>query len=111
VKKDRIDDVRALVFRALANDYRLKIAERLLEGEAQVSELCRAASGLPGTVSQHLRYFKEANLVACRVQGSARYYRLIHTDEVVALLEAARDASVELREQSRVLVLKGSRNG
>jgi len=68
----------AQLFKALADETRLRIMNLLLAGE----ELCvcdiMAVLGLPqSTVSRHLGVLRNADLVADRCQGIWMYYRLV----------------------------------
>jgi DNA-binding transcriptional ArsR family regulator len=81
------DDLVELIaerFRTLGEPTRIKLLDRLREGEATVLEL----TGLIGTtqqnVSKHLGVLQRAGIVARRKQGNFSYYRII--DEGVLLL-------------------------
>ena len=65
----------ARLFKALADDTRLRILALLLEGELCVCELI-AALGLPqSTVSRHLAYLRNSGWVQDRRQGVWMYYQ------------------------------------
>jgi ArsR family transcriptional regulator, arsenate/arsenite/antimonite-responsive transcriptional repressor len=69
------DDL-AKVFRALADETRLRILALLRDGEVCV---CHIHGGLrlpQPTVSRHLAYLRKTGLVECRRQGVWMYYRL-----------------------------------
>lgn len=81
------DDLVELIadrFRALAEPTRIKLLDRLREGEATVLEL----TGLVGTsqqnVSKHLNLLQYAGIVARRKQGNFSCYRI--ADETVYAL-------------------------
>jgi ArsR family transcriptional regulator len=64
------------VFRALADETRLRILALLRDGEVCV---CHIHGGLrlpQPTVSRHLAYLRKTGLVECRRQGLWMYYRL-----------------------------------
>lgn len=70
----------ARLFKALADETRLRILALLLDGELCVCELI-AALGLPqSTVSRHLAYLRNAGWVQDRRQGVWMYYRLNETE-------------------------------
>ena len=63
-------------FRALGDDTRREIFDRLAAGPQSVTEI---ASGLAVTrpaVSQHLKVLKDAGLVSDRAEGRARIYQI-----------------------------------
>lgn len=63
-------------FAALGDPHRRAIVQMLAHGDRSVQEI---ADGLPisrPAVSRHLRLLKEAGLVAARVEGTTRRYRL-----------------------------------
>ncbi|MFA7238186.1 MAG: metalloregulator ArsR/SmtB family transcription factor [Phycisphaeraceae bacterium] len=70
------DADRADVFRGMAHPLRRQILLLLLGGERSVSELLAAFKIPMPTLSQHLAVLRETALVAHRVQGRQRLYRL-----------------------------------
>jgi DNA-binding transcriptional ArsR family regulator len=61
-------------FRVLAEPMRIKLLDRLREGEATVGELVAATSASQQNVSKHLRVLLSAGFVARRQDGNfARY--------------------------------------
>ncbi len=66
----------AIIFKALADETRLRILALLLDGELCVCEII-AALGLPqSTISRHLAYLRKSDWVQDRRQGIWMYYRL-----------------------------------
>jgi DNA-binding transcriptional ArsR family regulator len=64
------------LFEAVAEPNRRRILDLLRQGERPAGELVDAlAISQPG-VSKHLRLLREAGLVAARVEGQRRLYRL-----------------------------------
>ena len=97
------------MFRALADEVRLRILGSLLVAELSVAELVEVL-GLPqSTVSRHLKPLREAGLAETRREGTSVYYRrgaLVEEADLAALLDhrlgqlptAVRDAAaVEVR--------------
>lgn len=78
------------VFRALADDVRLRLLRAVLTAELSVAELV-AVLGLPqSTVSRHLKPLREAGLLETRREGTSVYYRrgpLLEDQELAAVLE------------------------
>lgn len=64
------------VFHAIAHPARRQILDRLLFGEASVSELAEPFAMSRPAVSQHLRVLREAGLVTERRDGRQRRYRI-----------------------------------
>jgi len=103
------------VFRALADDVRLRVIQALMSTELSVAELVHVL-GLPqSTVSRHLKPLRDCSLVETRREGTSVYYRkgtaLANTDlekvlegELARLATAREDAAalkkvLELRRQ------------
>jgi DNA-binding transcriptional ArsR family regulator len=84
------DDLVELIadrFRALAEPTRIKLLDRLREGEATVLELTALVGTTQQNVSKHLNLLQHAGIVARRRQGNYAYYR-IADETVYALCEA-----------------------
>ncbi len=64
------------LFRVVADAARLKLLERLAEGEWCVTELAEAAGTGLSTVSQQLRLLRSARIVARRRAGKHIFYSL-----------------------------------
>jgi DNA-binding transcriptional ArsR family regulator len=66
----------AALFRVVADATRLKLLERLAEGEWCVTELAEAAGSSLSTVSQQLRMLRSERIVARRRAGKHIFYSL-----------------------------------
>ncbi len=66
----------AVICNALADEARLEIIARLLEGERCVCDLTDALETGQSRLSYHLRILKEAGLVKDRREGRWAYYTL-----------------------------------
>jgi DNA-binding transcriptional ArsR family regulator len=65
------------VMRALADPTRRAVFERVAgSGEITVAELTRGSGVTQGAISQHLKFLKQAGLVAERPEGRNVYYRV-----------------------------------
>lgn len=71
-------------FKALAEPTRLHILATICDQERNVQDICDRTGLHQANVSKHLRLMKEAGVLACRREGSWRYYRVIDT-ELLAL--------------------------
>lgn len=67
----------ARVLKALANDSRLMIVDRLSRGECSAGELTRLVGSDQTTVSKHLAVLRAVGIVEDRREGSAVIYRLL----------------------------------
>jgi len=67
----------ARVLKALANESRLKIVDRLSKGECSVGELTELVGSDQSTVSKHLAVLRSNNIVNDRREGNVVYYTLL----------------------------------
>ena len=65
-----------MLFKALADESRLKIIGLLAQRERSVQELARLLKLKEPTVSHHLALLREAGLVQMRTDGNTHWYRL-----------------------------------
>lgn len=67
----------ARVLKALANESRLVIVDRLSAGECTAGELTQLVGSDPTTVSKHLAVLRAHGIVDGRREGSSVVYRLL----------------------------------
>jgi ArsR family transcriptional regulator len=67
----------ARIMKALANETRLMIVDRLSEGECQVGELVRLMGVDQSTVSKHLAILRGVGVVDDDRRGNTVFYRLV----------------------------------
>ena len=67
----------ARVLKALANDSRLAIVDRLSRGECTAGELTQLVGSDQTTVSKHLAVLRAHGIVEDRREGSSVVYRLL----------------------------------
>lgn len=67
----------ARILKALANETRLKIIDRLGKGACHVGELVRAIGADQSTVSKHLAILRSVGIVDDERQGNTVLYRLV----------------------------------
>jgi len=92
------DDLVELIarrFRVLGEPTRIKLLDRLREGEASVNELSEALAGSQQNVSKHLAVLAEVGILGRRKDGNHVYYRIVD-EGVFALCE---QVCGSLREQ------------
>ena len=73
-------------FRVLGEPMRIKLLDRLREGEASVNELAEALDGSQQNVSKHLAVLAEVGIVGRRKERTHVYYRIVD-ESVFALCE------------------------
>jgi DNA-binding transcriptional ArsR family regulator len=102
---DELVELIAERFRTLGEPTRIKLLDRLREGEATVFEL----TGLIGTtqqnVSKHLGVLQRVGIVARRKQGNFAYYRIVD-DGVYSLCEHV-CGSLQQQADSRRRLVRG----
>ena len=74
----------AMTFKALSDETRLRILSLLIQGELCVCDLMAILQLPQSTVSRHLAYLRNANLISDRREGVWMYYRL---EEKLPILE------------------------
>jgi ArsR family transcriptional regulator, arsenate/arsenite/antimonite-responsive transcriptional repressor len=92
----------ALLFQALSDETRLRLLERLREGEQCVCELTDAFKTGQSRLSFHLRVLKNAGLVTDRPEGRWIYYSLNpdalrELEDLVAWLKESTPRDIRVR--------------
>jgi len=77
IKSDDTFSKQARVLKALANESRLRIVDRLYKGECSVSELTAMIGSDQSTVSKHLAVLRAHGVVLDRREGNVVYYKLM----------------------------------
>jgi ArsR family transcriptional regulator len=67
----------ARVLKALANESRLKIVDRLAKGECSVGELTDLVGSDRTTISKHLAVLRAHGIVLDRREGNVVFYKLM----------------------------------
>jgi DNA-binding transcriptional ArsR family regulator len=86
-------------FRVIGEPMRIRLLDRLREGEATVGELSEALDASQQNVSKHLAVLAEVGILGRRKQGNRVYYRVVD-EGVFALCE---DVCGSLQQQLRAL--------
>jgi DNA-binding transcriptional ArsR family regulator len=100
------DDLVELIarrFRALSEPTRIKLLDRLREGEATVLDLTELIGTTQQNVSKHLRLLQQSGIVSRRKQGNFAYYGIID-EGVLSLCEQVCGSLQEQVESLRQLV-------
>lgn len=94
------------IFKALADEGRLRILRAIDQAELSVAELVQALEMPQSTVSRHLKPMREAGLVASRRDGTSVYYNrgeLFRDDAFARILnERLKEMSVANRDAAAV---------
>jgi DNA-binding transcriptional ArsR family regulator len=83
---DELVELIARRFRVLGEPLRIKLLDRLRDGEASVNQLTAALGASQQNVSKHLTVLAEAGIVGRRKEGTHVYYRIVD-EGVFALCE------------------------
>ena len=83
---DELVELIARRFRLLSEPMRIRLLDRLRDGEATVHQLADELGASEQNISKHLMLSAEAGVLARRKQGNRVYYRLADED-VLALCE------------------------
>jgi DNA-binding transcriptional ArsR family regulator len=73
-------------FRVIGEPMRIRLLDRLREGQATVHELTEALDASQQNVSKHLQVLLEAGIVGRRKEGNHAYYTIVD-ESVFALCE------------------------
>jgi DNA-binding transcriptional ArsR family regulator len=95
-------------FGALSEPARIRLLDRLREGEASVLDLTAAIGTTPQNVSKHLAVLRRAGIVARRKRGNFAYYSIV--DEHVFELCETVCGSLERQLESLGQVVAGARS-
>jgi len=77
MKENDIFRIQAQLLKALANEARLKIVDRLGKGECSVGQLTEIVGLDQSTVSKHLALLRANHIVRDRRDGNVVYYKLL----------------------------------
>lgn len=83
---DELAELIARRFRVIGEPMRIRMLDRLREGELSVNELSEALGASQQNVSKHLAVLADVGILARRKQGTHVYYRIID-EGVFALCE------------------------
>lgn len=76
-KNQNIFRRQARILKALANESRLRIVDRLSRGECSVGELTELIGSDRSTISKHLAVLRAHGIVLDRREGNVVYYTLL----------------------------------
>jgi DNA-binding transcriptional ArsR family regulator len=96
---DELAELIARRFRVMSEPMRIRLLDRLREGEASVNELTEALGASQQNVSKHLAVLAEVGILGRRKEGTHVYYRIVD-EGVFALCE---QVCGSLQQQLRAL--------
>ncbi len=105
---DDLADLIARRFRVIGEPMRIRLLDRLREGEATVGQLSEALGASQQNVSKHLVVLADAGILARRKDGNRVYYRVV--DEGVFSLCELVCGSVERQLQTLSELVAGASN-
>ena len=100
------DDLVELIarrFRVLGEPMRIKLLDRLREGEATVNELSEALAASQQNVSKHLSVLAEVGILGRRKEGTHVYYRIVDESVFALCEEVCGSVQQQLRALSELL--------
>lgn len=100
---DELVELVAERFRALSEPTRIRLLDRLREGEASVLDLTDAVGTTPQNVSKHLRLLHHAGIVGRRKRGNFTFYSIVD-DDVFLLCETVCGSLQRQVDERRQLV-------
>jgi DNA-binding transcriptional ArsR family regulator len=83
---DELAELIARRFRVMGEPMRIRLLDRLREGEASVNELTEALGASQQNVSKHLAVLAEVGILGRRKEGTHVYYQIVD-EGVFALCE------------------------
>jgi DNA-binding transcriptional ArsR family regulator len=96
---DELVELIARRFRVIGEPMRIRLLDRLREGEATVNELSEALGASQQNISKHLGVLAEVGILGRRKAGTHVYYRIVD-ESVFALCE---QVCGSVQEQLRTL--------
>ena len=100
------DDLVELIarrFRVIGEPMRIRLLDRLREGEATVGELSEAVATSQQNVSKHLGVLADVGIVGRRKQGNHVYYRVVDEGVFALCEEVCGSVQQQLRTLSELV--------
>ena len=101
---DPLVELIARRFRAMGEPMRIRLLDRLREGEATVAELTEALGASQQNVSKHLAVLAEAGILARRKDGNRVHYRIGDESVLAICEEVCGSVQRQLDELQQILV-------
>ena len=100
---DPLVELIARRFRAMSEPMRIRLLDRLREGEATVAELTEALGASQQNVSKHLAVLTDAGILARRKDGNHVHYRIADEGVLAICEEVCGSVQRQLDELQQIL--------
>ena len=100
---DPLVELIARRFRAMSEPMRIRLLDRLREGEATVAELTEALGASQQNVSKHLAVLTDAGILARRKDGNRVHYRIADEGVLAICEEVCGSVQRQLDELQQIL--------
>jgi DNA-binding transcriptional ArsR family regulator len=97
---DLLVDRIATRFRVIGDPVRIRLLERLMEGESSVQELAEAIGASQQNASKHLGVLLQAGIVGRRKEGNFAFYRIVDESVMAMCDQVCSSLQRELSELS-----------
>jgi DNA-binding transcriptional ArsR family regulator len=94
-------------FRVLGEPMRIKLLDRLREGEASVNELSEALAASQQNISKHLAVLSEVGILGRRKEGTYVYYRIVDEGVFALCDEVCGSVQQQLRALNELVASAG----
>ncbi len=103
------DDLAELIarrFRAIGEPMRIRLLDRLRDGEATVSELAETLGASQQNISKHLALLADAGILGRRKDGNRVYYRIVDAGVLTLCENVCGSLQQQLRSLSALVDLE-----
>jgi DNA-binding transcriptional ArsR family regulator len=100
---DELAELIARRFRALGDPMRVRLLDRLRDGEATVNELAAALGSSQQNVSKHLGVLADAGVLGRRKDGTRVHYRIVDAGVLGLCEEVCASVQAQLRAMAALV--------
>lgn len=97
--REKVLEIKAGVFNALAHPLRLKILEKLRSGPCCVCQIIPYVGGEQSNVSHHLAILKKTGIVRCEKKGLEVWYE-VSDQKIFEIIDTINECIIENLEKS-----------
>ena len=106
--ENRLYELHAELCKTLSSPVRLRLLNRLRDGENTVSELVSATGLRQANLSQHLTVLRQRGIVAVRKEGVNAHYRVANV-KIIRACDLIREVLIEQLTEAQELAKRASR--